>query len=131
MQLNAATTLTTAYYKGNQFKRANNYLLTQWLDVEDPLLINWLSPPTTNDKMLLVGSISNIPSGNYTIVINNLYVSNSSKKLLLKTANSLGSDNYTLGFSLLSACKMMINTAVVMFLFTIWMCFRKKSSDDI
>lgn len=131
MQLNAASSLTTPYFKGNQFKRASNYLLTQWLDVEDPLLINWLTPPTTNNKMLFVASISDIPAGNYTIVINNHYVTNSSKKLLLKTVNSLGADNYTLGFSLLFACKMMVNIAVVMFLFTIWMCFRKKSSDDI
>lgn len=107
LQMLPIANLTDPFYSGNLFMRASNYLFTQWLDVEDPNFVSWITRPSTNTKLMLVGGIkaSLIPPGNYSVVIYNNFQTNSSKKLLIKTANSLGTNNYVLGFSLLAYCK--------------------------
>lgn len=101
-----ASSLTDPFYAGNQFVRADNYLFSQWLDVQDPLLMSWFTRSSTNDKLMLVGGVpaTSIPPGNYTVVIYNNFQTDSSKQLLIRTVNSIGTNNYVLGFSLLAFC---------------------------
>jgi|JI6StandDraft_1071083.scaffolds.fasta_scaffold01135_1 hypothetical protein len=101
-----ASNLTDPFYSGNLFKRASNYLYSQWLDVQDPLTVSWFTRTSTNNKLMLVGGIasSSIPPGNYSVIIYNNFQTESSKKLLIRTVNSLGTNNYVLGFSLLACC---------------------------
>jgi len=102
-----ASSLIDSFYSGNLFVRAGNYLYTQWLDVQDPLMVSWFTRPSTNNKLMLVGGVAaaSIPPGNYSVVIYNNFQTDSSKKLLVLTVNSIGTNNYVLGFSLLACCK--------------------------
>lgn len=127
----ASSSLTDPFYPGTQFTRSSNYLLSQWLDVEDPLFISWFMRSSLNEKTMLVGGANNLSAGTYTVVIYNNFEADK-KRLFVRTVNGFGGDNLVLGFSLLAVGKkLMGNLALAMFVAMVCLCFHRKRSENI
>lgn len=127
----ASSSLTDPFYSANQFARTSNYLLTQWLDVQDALFMGWFMRSSLNDKTILVGGADGLAAGNYTVVVYNNFQTGNGKKLYVRSVNGLGTDNLVLGFSLLGTGNNLLRVALAMFLAMVCLCFNRKRSKNV
>jgi hypothetical protein len=82
------------------FTRLSQYQLSQWVDVQSSLFVNYFSVAATSTKYLLLGK-SAVTPGNYQVVMQNNYATKGqfTKELVITEVGLLGATNHVLGFA--------------------------------